>query len=264
MKYSDLKAHACIVWGGTEADRLDTAMLLAAAILCEGRDAVRPCRTCRHCDKAFRHIHPDLQVIERLPDKREILVDQIRAVREDAVSLPNDAEKKVYILHPADAMNPAAQNAILKLLEEPPSFVSLILTAETPAALLPTVRSRCALIQASSSVPAPDPKVFELIAAFWEAFSDKPLALAAFCFSLDKLDRIKFGDFLTGGKTLLTEKLRDSLQSGGSGLRPEALEKAIAVFNRAGDYLNANVSAGHISGMLCAELLPAAGGVTGQ
>jgi hypothetical protein len=254
-------AHATIVWGGGEADRLDTATALAAAILCEGDVAAgQPCRTCRHCDKVFRHIHPDIMVIDRLPDKREILVDQIRSVREDAVSLPNDADKKVYIFHPADTMNTAAQNAVLKLLEEPPSFVSLILTADTPAALLPTVRSRCALLPAGLSVPANDPKTAELINAFWEALSDKPLALAAFTFGLDKLDRMKFNDFITGTKTLLTEKLRGDFGV----LRPEALEKAIAVFGRAGDYLNANVSVGHISGMICAELLPLAGDVTGR
>ena len=119
------RTHATILSGAGE-DTKERARTLAAALLCESGGA-RPCRQCRHCRKVFRGdypgIHPDVQVVERQPNssgklRREIVVDQIRALSEDALVLPNEAESKVYILPEADAMNTAAQNAFLKLLEE--------------------------------------------------------------------------------------------------------------------------------------------------
>lgn len=70
-------------------------------------------------------------------------MDQIRAVSADAVVLPNEAGRKVYIIEDADSMNIPAQNAALKLLEEPPAGVMFLLCVTNAGQLLPTVRSRC-------------------------------------------------------------------------------------------------------------------------
>ena len=85
---------------------------------------------------AFPGIHPDVALVERAADKsgklrREITVDQIRALAVDAAVLPNEADGKVYIFPEADTMNIAAQNAFLKLLEEPPKGVMFLLCAES-------------------------------------------------------------------------------------------------------------------------------------
>ena len=92
----------------------------------------KPCLRCAHCLKSARGIHPDIIVVDRLEDRQSIVVDQIRAVREDAVVLPNDAEKKVYIIRQAGLMTAQAQNAFLKLLEEPPACSSFILAVDNP------------------------------------------------------------------------------------------------------------------------------------
>jgi hypothetical protein len=193
-------------------------------------------------------------LVDRLPDKREILVDQIRDLREDAIILPNEADRKVYIIRHADNMNTAAQNAILKLLEEPPSRVCLLLEAENPAALLATVRSRCIERRVGGPETADLSAVQAMVDAFYGALSDGPLALATFTFSLEKLDRNKFIDFIDGAKAFLTSKLRGGVQAGGKNPDPETLLKAVSVLSTAGDYFNANVAVGHILGLICAEL----------
>lgn len=75
--------------------------------------------------------------------KREIMVDQVQRKAADASILPNEAERKVYVIHEAELMNESAQNAALKLLEEPPAWVVFILCTVNSERLLPTVRSRC-------------------------------------------------------------------------------------------------------------------------
>jgi hypothetical protein len=254
--YKAVKSHAYIIWGGDQTERTRASETLAAAAVCES-GANQPCQMCRHCQKAARGVHPDIAVIDRPPDKKEIVVDQIRALREDAVILPNEAEKKVYILRNADSMNPAAQNALLKLLEEPPPRVTIILEAETPSALLATVRSRSVMLSAGQALPDLS-GVKEVADEFIQALSEGPLALTAFSFRLEKLDKSKFPLFVDGVRTLLAEKLRENARAGAAVFPPDFPDKAFAALSRADDYYNANVGLGHIAGMLCAELAEAA------
>ena len=157
----DRLSHAVILTG--RGDLTAAARFLAAAHVCEGTD--RPCLRCRHCRKvfqgAFPGIHPDVALVERAADKsgklrREITVDQIRALAVDAAVLPNEADGKVYIFPEADTMNIAAQNAFLKLLEEPPRGVMFLLCAESREKLLETVQSRCGEIRLAGGTAAPE------------------------------------------------------------------------------------------------------------
>lgn len=140
--------HACLISAPSREQALAAADRLAAAAVC-GSDGPRPCGVCRDCRKAAGHVHPDIITVGRLQDdkgrlKREIGVDQIRAVTADASVLPNEAGRKVYIIDQAETMNASAQNAALKLLEEPPAGVVFLLCTTNAMQLLPTVRSRCA------------------------------------------------------------------------------------------------------------------------
>ena len=142
--------HSYIVASQSEQARDRLALDLAAAMLCRS-DGVRPCRTCRDCRKVYDSVHPDVIYVAPDPDAKvpTIKVDQIRSVAATAYILPSEAEKKVYVLRQADTMNLNAQNAFLKLLEEPPQSAAFILAAASPELLLPTVRSRCALLRSS-------------------------------------------------------------------------------------------------------------------
>lgn len=138
--------HGWILAGAGEPELEEAARTLAAAFLCQDPDR-RPCGTCKHCRKVEKGIHPDLQWVEKYPDKRQLVVEQIRALRSDAYIRPNEAERKVYILQNAQQMNDEAQNAFLKVLEEGPEYAVFLLLSENHLALLPTIRSRCELLR---------------------------------------------------------------------------------------------------------------------
>ena len=221
---------------------------LAAAAVCSG-DGDKPCLVCAHCIKASRRIHPDITVIAPIPPGREIVVDQIRTLQRDIFIVPNESDKKAYIIEHADLMNMAAQNALLRILEEPPNHAVFILKTENPAALLPTVRSRCIKLGAMPDAGDTDPGAEELADDFFAALRGGNAELMEFSFRLDKLDRAELAVFITAARKLAAESFKDGA------LPPEILTRMDQALVRAGEYLDVNVGAGHISGMICAGLI---------
>lgn len=131
-----------VLLSGDDTGGLETlSAVLAAGILCENTGS-RPCGTCISCRKAEQGIHPDLTVIDE--GENELKVDLARRIKAENAIIPNDGARRVTVIRHAQNLNPMAQNALLKELEEPPSHAFFILTAEQPDALLQTVRSRCA------------------------------------------------------------------------------------------------------------------------
>jgi DNA polymerase III subunit delta' len=100
------------------------------------------CGACRSCDRIARDVHVD--VLTLMPDERaSIKIDVVRDVLERTGFRPFEGRRRVVVIREADALEVAAQNALLKSLEEPPAGTIFILTTSVPAALLPTVASRC-------------------------------------------------------------------------------------------------------------------------
>lgn len=156
MKIPEPLSHAYLITGGREESRAVYADRLAAAYLCEGEQI--PCGRCRHCRKLAVGVHPDLIRVSPVDGKREITVDQARTLRSDAYIRPNEGKRKVYLIDPADSMNPAAQNALLKVLEEGPQYAAFLLLAGEPGRLLDTVRSRCENLALQPEEEKPDPE----------------------------------------------------------------------------------------------------------
>jgi DNA polymerase III subunit delta' len=100
------------------------------------------CGVCAACTRIARGIHPDVLVLEP-GDTGSIRIEQVREVVDRAAYRPFEGRRRVVIINEADALVPAAQNALLKTLEEPPSMSVFILVTARPDVLLPTVRSRC-------------------------------------------------------------------------------------------------------------------------
>ena len=135
-------------------------------------------------------------------------MDQIRAVIADSVVLPNEAERKVYIIDEADAMNVPAQNAALKLLEEPPRGVHLLLCASNAELLLETVRSRCAEIVCGAGEEEPDPESVKLASAFLRRCAEKDEAqLFRWCAANEGMDNAAAVAFVECAIGLLTDML---------------------------------------------------------
>lgn len=159
MELPNPLSHAYLITGGGGDSRAAFAGRLAAAYLCEGDTP--PCGRCRACRKVGKGSHPDLSRTAPPPDKAEITVEQIRALRADAYVRPNEGRRKVYVIDPADAMNPAAQNALLKVLEEGPAYAAFLLVSDRPGKLLDTVRSRCELLSLPREDALPGPELLE-------------------------------------------------------------------------------------------------------
>ena len=107
-----------------------------------GAAASDACGTCAACTRIARGVHPDVLIVEP-GDSGAIKIEQARDIVDRAAYRPFEGKRRVVIIDDADALLPAAQNALLKTLEEPPSLSAFILVTARPDVLLPTVRSRC-------------------------------------------------------------------------------------------------------------------------
>ena len=133
-------SHFYLISGPEGSGRHTLADLLAQALLCEEPDG--PCGVCRACRKVAGHTHPDYITVDD-PEKKTVPVDLIRDARSDMFIRPNEGKKKIYLFPRAQDMGIPGQNALLKVLEEPPEYGVFLLLADNPDKLLPTVRSRC-------------------------------------------------------------------------------------------------------------------------
>ena len=134
-------SHALLLEGGDAETRLKAAAEIAKATVCTCDDS-KPCGMCSGCKKADTMSHPDIHYIFKDDSSSAIKVDRIRQLRHDATLVPNDCDKSVFIIHEAQDMNPQAQNALLKVFEEPAPYVTFILTCKSKSALLETIISR--------------------------------------------------------------------------------------------------------------------------
>ena len=205
-------SQSCIVSARTMSAAKSRARELAAGAVCSGAGK-RPCGVCRNCRKVMQGIHPDVITIglpsdDRGKPKKEILVEQIRAMVSDAYIMPNEAERKVYIVEDADCMNDAAQNAALKLLEEPPAGVVILLCAVNTRKLLPTVRSRCTEINCAGDEPESNSELVKLASEYLAAVAHgtKPEQFAV-CYANESMDTISAAAFIACVRDMLADML---------------------------------------------------------
>ena len=139
-------SHAYILNGERGSGKKMLANLFALTLLCETGDN-EPCGKCHSCKQAESGNHPDIiRVTHEKPNS--ISVDDIRTQVNNTVDIkPYQGPYKVYIIPQADMMTPQAQNAILKTIEEPPSYAVFLLLTENAETLLPTINSRCVMLK---------------------------------------------------------------------------------------------------------------------
>jgi DNA polymerase-3 subunit delta' len=128
------------------------AVELAATLVC--RRQAGPGCDCSSCQRVRRGVHPDLEVIDVLPDKTEISIEQARQVVDNVVQHPYEGMRRVWILSSCHTppLNAEAASALLKTLEEPPPHATFLLLSSNPARVLPTIVSRAVQLR----VPHPD------------------------------------------------------------------------------------------------------------
>ena len=143
-------SHAYIFSGEKGSGKMMLAEAFATMLQCEnpGEDA---CLECHSCKQAISHNNPDIIYVRREEGKANISVDTVREqIVNDVDIKPYSNKYKIYIVEEAERMNPQAQNAILKTIEEPPEYAIIILLTANHNAFLQTILSRCVLIQMKS------------------------------------------------------------------------------------------------------------------
>jgi DNA polymerase III subunit delta' len=166
--------HALLLQGRRGTGKLNFAYCLTQSLLCEqvlsGHVA---CGVCQSCNWLLQNNHPDFRMLEpadaengaddepataaKGTKKSQIAVDQVRELGEFVGLSSHRAGLRIILLHPAETLNTASANALLKMLEEPPAGVLFLLVTHQPQRLLPTIRSRCNVIP----MPTPRPPVAE-------------------------------------------------------------------------------------------------------
>lgn len=232
------------------------ALSVAKAAVCRSGGS-EACGQCPSCLKAAAGIHPDIRVIERLTDekgklRKEIIVEQVREVVADAAVMPNEAARKVYIFQEGDLLNIPAQNAALKLLEEPPAWAVVIICVTQAGHLLETVRSRCTEITVAAADEASDEESAEAAKEFLSlAAADDMYGLFLFCESRNGISPREMGAFVNA----LTESAADIIcgRAQNPGLSEEYLLSIAAIMDKCTARLKANVSVKQLFGLIEAE-----------
>ena len=158
--------HALLFTGLDGIGKRKTATALATALNCHtiagqsfmGSEPIDPCGICRPCKKIAAGHHPDIIIVE--PEKSRIKISAIRDLGHALAVKPYEALTRVVVVDQAQAMNPQAGNALLKLLEEPPAKTILILITVNTYSLLPTIVSRCQQLRFK---PIPDQTLTEYL-----------------------------------------------------------------------------------------------------
>lgn len=140
-------AHFYLISGPKGSGKHTLARLLAAALQCESAGE-KPCLTCNACRKIMADVHPDYITVDD-PTKKIVPVELIRSAREDMFVRPNEGKKKIYLFPRGQDMRDPSQNALLKILEEPPGYGVYFLLTDNRSKLLPTIRSRCVELKLS-------------------------------------------------------------------------------------------------------------------
>lgn len=145
--------HAIIIEGDEGIGKRTLARDIACALVCRA-EGEKPCGSCSQCVKAQKGIHPDIYEYSAPGGANSFHIEIVRKVIKDVYMSPNESEYKIYILANAHCMNANAQNALLKVLEEPPAYAVFILTVNNRSMMLETVLSRAVTVTVDGVTPS--------------------------------------------------------------------------------------------------------------
>jgi len=137
-------AHALAFIGPAGVGKAALARVLAQALLCRA-EGERPCGECGACRRVAKGVHPDVHWVE--PEGGSVRIEQVRELQAALALKAFEGPVKFAAIDGGDRMTPEAQNCLLKVLEEPPGEAVIVIVAESGAALLPTIRSRCQVLR---------------------------------------------------------------------------------------------------------------------
>lgn len=255
-------SHAVILTG--EGDKIQAARYIAAAHLCRA-DSGRPCLRCNACRKVLDRIHPDVMEVQD-SERKELPVETIRALRQDAYIRPNEGRRKVYLFTDCAQLNERDQNVLLKIVEEGPPYAAFVFCADAVHSLLPTIRSRC--VELRMDAPQLDAEEDEAAAELCRVISRRDgLMLTSHLTELEnrRLKREQMLSMMEGAWQISADALLS--RCGRLGTCGEAadmlrctfdrrqLQALTDLFRRYCGECQYNVGVGHVLGALGAELV---------
>lgn len=189
-------AHFYLLCGPAGSGKHTLAKLLSAALMCS--EAERPCLRCQACRKVLGGLHPDVITVED-PEHKTVPVKLVRQYRDDMFIRPNEGNKKIYLF--PQALGIEGQNALLKILEEPPEYGVYLLMTDNAEQLLPTVRSRCVELKLQ---PLPSAQLKTVLHREFPQAADQQLEAAV----------LRSGGYLGQARQLLQSGEADATQHG--------------------------------------------------
>lgn len=150
-------SHSYLFEGEESIGKKRTAYAFAKSLLCKGEGEV-PCNTCSSCTKFESGNHPDFFLIE--PENNIIRVHQVEGIIKEVTTSPYESPRKVFIIDDSHKMNVESKNTLLKTLEEPPAYVTIILISSSSNNLLATILSR---VQSIKFYPVEYSKIIDLL-----------------------------------------------------------------------------------------------------
>lgn len=168
-------SHAYLFLGPDQVGKTTVARAFAQALLCE-RESGEPCGACPTCRRVAEGRYPDCQIVQA--EKNVIAIEQVRNLQTDAAVAPLEGRRKVFIIREIERATLPAANALLKTLEEPASRVVLLLTSDRRELVLPTILSRCQVVDLR---PLPAEQIRQALLTRWGADEAQAALLARLC-----------------------------------------------------------------------------------
>ncbi len=220
--------HSFLIEGGSFEIRKEFGEYIANAIVCEGES--RPCGNCRQCSLFANGANVDISYILPEDGKKNILISAIRSLREDAFIKPHSAQKRIFIIETAELMTEQSQNALLKILEEPPESVVFILLTPSRGQLLDTIVSRCSVFKLSDDFDLND-NLTVFVTDFLKMLFDSSEYDMLKILSAFEKDRMKSEDFF---KSLQSECVRLISSNSISNFRLKVLSR---IYDKCNEYI---------------------------
>jgi DNA polymerase-3 subunit delta' len=169
-------SHAYLFTGPPMVGKTTLALGLASVLLCQGE--LRPCGSCRACRLLASGNHPDMHQVQPESKAGRLGIEQVRDLQRQLSLTPNLGNHRVAILERFEQATPSAANALLKMLEEPPSYVVLVLLAPDTDSVLPTIVSRCQVVPLRR---LPLRRVQAALEEHWQVEPERAQLLAHLC-----------------------------------------------------------------------------------
>lgn len=216
----------------------------AQMVLCANiKEQKSPCMACKNCLKAQSSNHPDIILYGGEGGSKSFHIDIIREIKMSAYVKPNEADRKVYILENAQDMTPSAQNALLKLIEEPPDTCVFILTCDNKSKLLTTIISRVTIIGLDGVNEVSDEISGDISTIIGFISKGDSYECMKFLTKYER-DRVAYVQLLAGLKEEISSEIRKiySDNSGEQRLRALQAVKIIDIIDKATDFITQNVN----------------------